>query len=128
MRAGKPVPRTIDEYVATFPPDIQAILQKVRTTIGKAAPHAEEAISYRMPTFRLKGNLVHFAAFKNHIGFYPTPTGTETFRKELSAYDGGKGSVRFPLDKPIPYALITKIVEFRVKENLERAAAKGVKK
>jgi uncharacterized protein YdhG (YjbR/CyaY superfamily) len=125
MRAGQPVPTNIDEYIATFPPDIQAILQKIRTTITKAAPQAEEAISYQMPTFRLNGNLVHFAAFKNHIGFYPTPTGTETFRKELSAYEGGKGSVRFPLDKPIPYGLITRIVKFRVKENRQRAEAKG---
>ena len=125
MRTGQPVPKTIDEYIAGFPQDIQAILEEIRTTIRKAAPEAEEAIAYQMPTFRLKGNLVHFAAFKKHIGFYPTPTGTETFRKELSVYEGGKGSVKFPLDKPIPYSLIRKIVKFRVKENLQRAEAKA---
>ena len=115
---------TIDEYIATFPVDIQAILQKVRETIRKAAPQAEEAISYQMPTFKLNGNLVHFAAFKNHIGFYPVPSGIEKFKKELSVYPQGKGSVQFPLDRPIPYALISKIVKFRVKENLEKAKAK----
>jgi uncharacterized protein YdhG (YjbR/CyaY superfamily) len=128
MNANPTVPRNIDEYIAGFPRDIQEILEKIRSTIKKAAPDAEEKISYRMPTFTLKGNLVHFAAFKKHIGFYPTPTGTEKFQKELSAYKGAKGSVRFPLDKPIPYALISKIVKFRVKENLERAKAKGKKR
>lgn len=121
-------PVTIDEYIAGFPPDVQAILQQVRATIRAAAPGAEEAIKYQLPTFVLKGNLVHFGAFKEHIGFYPTPTGTERFREELSAYKGAKGSVRFPLDRPIPYDLIRRIVEFRVKENLERAAAKGKRK
>lgn len=121
-------PKNIDEYIAIFPKDVQEILEKIRATIRKAAPSAEETINYQMPTFTLKGNLVHFAAFKNHIGFYPTPTGIEKFKKELSAYNGAKGSVQFPLDKPIPYALIKKIVTFRVKENLERAAAKGKKK
>ena len=115
---------TIDEYIATFPADVQAILQKVRATIRKSAPKAEEAISYQMPTFKLNGNLVHFAAFKNHIGFYPVPSGIEKFKKELSAYKGAKGSVQFPLDKPIPYGLIGRIVKFRVKENLEKAKAK----
>ena len=115
---------TIDEYIATFPVDVQAILQKVRETIRKAAPDATEAISYQMPTFKLNGNLVHFAAFKSHIGFYPVPSGIEKFKKELSVYPQGKGSVQFPLDRPIPYALISKIVKFRVKENLEKAKAK----
>lgn len=115
---------TIDEYIATFPADVQAILQKVRETIHKAAPEATEAISYQMPTFKLNGNLVHFAAFKNHIGFYPVPSGIEKFKKELSTYKGAKGSVQFPLDRPIPYTLISKIVKFRVKENLEKAKAK----
>jgi uncharacterized protein YdhG (YjbR/CyaY superfamily) len=128
MKTNQTAPRNIDEYIAGFPTDIQAILQTIRVTIRKAAPNAEETISYQMPTFTLKGNLVHFAAFKQHIGFYPTPTGTEKFQKELSVYKGAKGSVRFPLDQPIPYGLITKIVKFRVKENLERAAAKGKKK
>lgn len=119
---------TIDEYIATFPKDIQTILQKIRETIRKSAPEATEAISYQMPTFKLNGNLVHFAAFKNHIGFYPVPSGIEKFKKELSAYKGAKGSVQFPLDRPIPYALISKIVKFRVKENFEKAKAKARKK
>jgi uncharacterized protein YdhG (YjbR/CyaY superfamily) len=118
----------IDAYIAGFPEDVQQILEKIRTTIQKAAPNAEETINYGIPTFTLKGNLVHFAGFKKHIGFYPTPTGIEKFKKELSVYEGAKGSVQFPLDKPIPYGLISKIVKFRVKENLERAAAKGKKR
>jgi uncharacterized protein YdhG (YjbR/CyaY superfamily) len=112
---------TIDDYIKTFPKDIQGILQKMRLTVKQAAPRADEAISYQMPTFKLNGkNLVHFAAFKNHIGFYPTPSGNESFKKELSPYEGGKGSVRFPLNKPIPYDLVEKIVAFRVKENLRK--------
>jgi uncharacterized protein YdhG (YjbR/CyaY superfamily) len=128
MRTDQPVPKNIDEYVAGFPPDVQDILERVRTTIKKASPEAEEAISYQMPTFRLDGNLVHFAAFKNHIGLYPTPSGTERFREELSSYETGKGSIQFPLDKPIPYELIARIVKFRVKENRERAAARRKRK
>jgi uncharacterized protein YdhG (YjbR/CyaY superfamily) len=118
---------SIDEYIAIFPKETQKILQEIRATIRAAAPEAEEKISYQMPTFTLKGNLVHFAAFKKHIGFYPTPTGIEKFKKELSVYDGAKGSIQFPLDKPMPYGLISKIVKFRVKENLAKAAAKGKK-
>ncbi len=114
-------PQTIDEYIAGFPQDVQEILEKVRLTIRAAAPDAAEKISYQMPTFFLKGNLVHFAAFKNHIGFYPAPTGIEEFEAELSAYVGGKGSVRFPIDQPMPLDLISRIVKFRVKENLEKA-------
>ena len=125
MRSKQAGPRNIDEYIAGFPGEIQELLEMVRMTIKKAAPSADEKISYRMPTFYLKGNLVHFAAFKNHIGFYPTSSGTENFKKELSAYEGSKGTVRFPLDKPIPLALISKIVRFRAKENLARAKAKG---
>jgi uncharacterized protein YdhG (YjbR/CyaY superfamily) len=117
-----------DEYIATFPEETQKILIKIRATIKAAAPDAEEKISYQMPTFTLHGNLVHFAAFKNHIGFYPVPTGIEEFKNELSIYEGGKGSVKFPLDQPIPYDLIGKIVKFRVKENLAKAAEKGKKK
>jgi uncharacterized protein YdhG (YjbR/CyaY superfamily) len=128
VKTDETTPQDIDEYIASFPKDIQEILEKIRMTIRKAAPGAEEAIKYRLPTFTLRGNLVHFGAFKKHIGFYPTPTGTEKFRNELSVYEGAKGSIRFPLDKPIPYDLISKIVEFRVKENLERAEAKGKKK
>jgi uncharacterized protein YdhG (YjbR/CyaY superfamily) len=119
---------SIDEYIAAFPKETQKILEEVRATIKAAAPHAKEKISYQMPTFDLKGNLVHFAAFKNHIGFYPTPTGIEKFKKELSVYEGAKGSVKFPLDKPIPYDLIRKIVLFRVKENLAKVETKGKKK
>ena len=125
MKTKQTAPSTIDEYIAGFPSEVQAILQKIRLTIRKAAPDAEETISYQMPTFTLHGNLVHFAAFKHHIGFYPTPTGTEKFQKELATYKGGKGSVQFPLEQPIPYGLITKIVKFRVKENAAKAAAKA---
>ncbi len=128
MRTDQTTPTTIDEYIAGFPPDVQQILQKIRRTIRKAAPGAAETIKYRMPTFTLNGNLVYFAAFKKHIGFYPIPTGIEAFKKELSVYEQGRGSVQFPLDKPVPYALISKIVKFRVKENLQRADAKGKKK
>ena len=128
MRADQTAPKTIDEYIARFPPEVQHLLERIRQTIRKAAPDAEEAIKYQIPTFTLKGNLVHFAAFKNHIGFYPTPTGMERFKTELSLYEGGKGSVQFPLDKPIPFALIGKIVKFRVKENLERADTKRKRK
>jgi uncharacterized protein YdhG (YjbR/CyaY superfamily) len=127
MKAKQTAPTTIDEYIAGCPPDVQEILQKIRAIIRKAAPGAEEAIKYQMPTFVLHGNLVHFAAFKNHIGFYPVPTGIEAFKRELAAYESGKGSVQFPLDQPIPYGLISKIVKFRVRENLAKAA-KGKKK
>ncbi len=126
MKTTQTIPQTIDEYIAGFPAEVQEILQKIRMTIHEAAPEATEKISYQMPTFYLKGNLVHFAAFKEHIGFYPVPTGIEKFKKELSVYKQGKGSVQFPLDQPMPYELITKIVKFRVKENL--AAAKAKKK
>ena len=127
MRTNPTAPKDIDKYIAGFPDDVQEILQKIRRTIRKAAPGAEEAIKYRMPTFTLKGNLVHFAAFQKNIGFYPVPTAIEAFKKELSVYEGGKGSVQFPLDKPIPYGLIGKIVKFRVKENLKRAEEKAKK-
>lgn len=107
---------TIDEYISAFPKDVQKILGQIRKIIKDAAPEAEEAISYQIPTFKLNGNLVHFAAFKNHIGFYPTPSGQKAFEKELSAYKSGKGSIQFPIDKPLPIPLIKKIVKFRVKE------------
>ncbi len=128
MKTSETMPRTIDQYIAGFPPDVQAILQKIRATVRKAAPDAQETIKYRMPTFTLNGNLIHFAAFQHHIGLYPTPTGIEEFKQELSKYEGGKGSVQFPLDKPIPYDLISRIVKFRVKEMQGKAAAKGTKK
>ena len=116
---------TIDEYISSFPKEIQTLLEQVRETIHKAAPEAEEAIKYAMPTFILNGNLVHFAAFKHHIGFYPVPSGIEAFKKELSSYKGAKGSVQFPLDKPMPLDLISRIVEFRVNENIKKAKTKN---
>jgi uncharacterized protein YdhG (YjbR/CyaY superfamily) len=116
----------IDAYIAEFPKDIQKKLSDMRAVIRKAAPEAGEAIKYSMPTFTLHGNLVHFAAFKNHIGFYPAPRGIEAFKKELSRYEGSKGTIKFPLDSPLPLALIGRIVKFRVKDNLEKA--KGKKK
>lgn len=113
--------KNIEEYIASFPKDVQVILEKVRNTIKKAASDAQETISYQMPTFKLNGkNLVHFAAWKNHIGFYPTSSGTKEFEKELSVYKYAKGSARFPFDETMPLSLITKIVEFRVKENLQK--------
>jgi uncharacterized protein YdhG (YjbR/CyaY superfamily) len=118
-------PQTIDNYIAGFPKDIQDLLEEIRNTIQEATPNAVEKISYGMPTFALNGkNLVHFAAFKNHIGFYPVPSGIEKFKKELSKYKGAKGSVQFPLDKAMPLELIAKIVKFRVKENLAKAKGK----
>lgn len=127
MTTNEKTPTNIDEYIARYPEDIQKILEKMRATIREAAPEAEETISYQIPTFTLKGNLVHFAAFKNHIGFYPAPSGIKQFKNELSPYVGGKGTVKFPLDKPIPYDLIAEIVRFRVRENLEKAERKGRK-
>lgn len=111
---------TIDEYISSFPKNIQKMLGDVRSVIRKVAPDSVEAISYGIPTFKLNGNLVHFAAFKNHIGFYPTPNGIEEFEKELSVYKQGKGSVQFPVDKPLPLDLISKIVKYRVKKNSEK--------
>lgn len=120
--------KDIDAYIASFPPNVQEILQQIRQTIREAAPDAQETISYQMPTFTLHGNLVHFAAFRKHIGFYPIPTGIEAFKDELAVYKQGKGSVQFPLDQPIPYDLISRIVTFRVQENLAKAAATGKKR
>ena len=115
-------PIDIDEYIASFPKDTQKILEQIRATIKKATPGVEETISYAIPTFKLKGRyLVYMAGYKNHIGLYPAPRGNEAFRKELSVYKGGKGTVQFPLDKPMPLNLITRIVKFRIKENLEKA-------
>ena len=116
--------KSIDEYISGLPDDIRKILEEVRVTIRKAAPEAEEAIRYDIPTFILNGNLVHFAAFKNHIGFYATPSGNEAFAKELSAYKGGKGSVQFPLDQPMPHKLISRIVKLRVGENRKKGGRK----
>lgn len=113
--------QTIDDYIRQAPENVQEILQTLRHIIREEAPHAQEAISYQMPTFVLNGNLVHFAAFKNHIGFYPVPTGITAFRDELAPYKQGKGSVQFPLDQPMPYDLVRRIVRYRVAENLEKA-------
>lgn len=117
-------PANIDEYIGAFPNDVQEILEKIRIAIQKAAPDAKEKISYSMPAFEQNGIVVYFAAFKNHIGLYALPSGHETFQEELSQYKSGKGSVQFPFNKPMPYDLITKIVKFRVKENLEKAKKK----
>ena len=114
----------VDAYIADFPEDIQKLLEQVRATIRKSAPEAEETISYAIPTFKLNGNLVHFAGFRNHIGFYPTASGIEAFKKELSAFRSAKGSVQFPIDKSIPVDLISRIVKFRVKENLRKGKLK----
>ena len=110
--------KTIDDYISMYPEDVRIKLEKLRKTIKEVAPQSEEAISYRMPTFKLNGNLVYFAAFKDHISFYPTPSGIEAFEKELSKYKCSKGTVLFPTDEPIPFDLIRKIVGYRMKENL----------
>jgi uncharacterized protein YdhG (YjbR/CyaY superfamily) len=123
MKTPGGIPGSIDEYIAAFPKRMQLLLKQMRTALREAAPGAEEKISYRMPAFALKGILVYFAAHKNHIGFYPTASGIQAFQKELSAYEGSKGAVRFPLDKPLPLQLIAKIVKWRVAENLKKAEA-----
>lgn len=116
--------KSIDDYISGFPVEVQGLLQQVRLKIKELAPRAEETISYGIPTFKLNGNLVHFAAFKNHIGLYPTPSGLEEFEKELSPYKQGKGSVQFPLDKSLPLDLIAKIVAYRVRKNTEKKLQK----
>jgi len=119
---------SIDEYIASFPDEIQTKLEELRAAIKASAPGAEERIGYRMPAFYLKGYLVYFAAFKNHIGFYPTGSGIQAFKQELSIYKGSKGAVQFPLDKPLPLELIGKIVKFRVAENQNKAEIKSSKR
>ena len=109
--------KDVDNYIAGFPEDVRITLTKLRRTIREAAPPAEETINYGIPTFKLHGNLVHYAAFKKHIGFYPAPSGIDAFEKNLEPYETSKGTVKFPFDKPIPYELIKKIVKYRVKEN-----------
>lgn len=128
MKENKAICKSIDEYILEFPTEVQEILERLRKTIKESAPDAEEKISYQMPTFALHGNLVHFAAFKNHIGFYPAPSGINAFKEELSEYKGGKGSIQFPIEKPLPYDLIREIVKFRVTENIEKAEVKLKKK
>ncbi|MEY2195029.1 iron chaperone [Neobacillus sp. BF23-41] len=128
MEGNKLIFNSIDEYIQQFPPDVQEKLNTLRKVIKESAPDAEEKISYQMPTFALRGNLVHFAAYKNHIGFYPTSSGIAAFKDELSQYKGAKGSVQFPIEKPLPYILISEIVKFRVAENMKRAEDKLKKK
>jgi uncharacterized protein YdhG (YjbR/CyaY superfamily) len=128
MKGNKVGFASIDEYIATCPKELQKTLQELRATIKAAAPEAEEKISYQMPAFALNGILVYFAAFKNHIGFFPTASGVRAFKHELSQYEGSKGTVRFPLDKPLPLELISKIVKFREAENLKKAESKSGKK
>jgi uncharacterized protein YdhG (YjbR/CyaY superfamily) len=113
--------QSIDDYISSFPTDVQDVLEQIRQTIKEAAPQAQEKISYHMPTFTLHGSLVYFAAFKNHIGFYRAAGALEAFKEKLAPYAGAKGSLRFPLDKPMPLSLISDIVKFRVKENVEKA-------
>ena len=120
--------RDINEYISWFPPEVQQVLEEVRATIHKAAPDATEAISYAMPTFKLGGNLVHFAAFKNHIGFYPAPTGIEAFQQDLAPYKTGRGSIQFPLNQPMPVKLIAKMVKWRVAEVTANEIMKQQKK
>jgi len=124
MKPATPL-TTIDAYISGFPAEVQAILQQIRSIIRAAAPDATEAIKYRIPTFVLGGNLVHFAAFTHHIGFYPTPSGIEHFKEALADYPTAKGSIQFTLDKPIPYPLIEKIVTFRVQENRDKKSRKS---
>jgi uncharacterized protein YdhG (YjbR/CyaY superfamily) len=116
--------KNIDEYIAAYPADVQELLQTMRTTIQTAAPDATEAITYAIPTFKLNGNLVHFGGYKNHIGFYPAPMGIEAFKEETAQYETGKGTLQFPLDKPLPLDLITRIVKFRVDKNLAKTKKK----
>jgi uncharacterized protein YdhG (YjbR/CyaY superfamily) len=128
MKAKQKLPTTIDEYIADFPRDVQPLLEKVRIAIRKAAPDATEAISYQMPTFKLHGNMIHFAGYNHHIGLYPGSRPIEEFKDELSKYKTSKGTVQLPLDKPIPVGLIGRITKFCVKRNIERAAAKSARK
>ena len=120
MKGPKQEFKTVDEYIATFPKNVQSILQELRQVIRDSAPEAAEAISYQMPAFKLNGNLVYFAAWENHIGFYPTASGIEAFKKELSNYEVTKGTVKFPINEPIPFDLVRKIVKYRVKQNLAK--------
>ncbi|MES2810239.1 MAG: DUF1801 domain-containing protein [Bacteroidota bacterium] len=116
--------KNIDEYIAAFPENVQELLQIMRATIQEAAPEATEAIAYAIPTFKQNGNLVHFAGYKNHIGFYPAPMGFEAFKEETAQYEAGKGTLQFPIDKPLPLDLVTRIVKFRIEKNLEKGKKK----
>jgi len=126
MKTKRAAARNIDQYIAGFPDEVQEILEKIRMTIRKVVPDAKEKISYAIPTFTVDGKyLIYFAGYKNHVSIYPAPRGSEKFKEELAKYEGGKGTVRFPLDKPIPYGLIKRIVQFKVRES--RGPAKGKK-
>jgi uncharacterized protein YdhG (YjbR/CyaY superfamily) len=127
MATKRSWPATIDEYISAFSPDVQATLQRIRQVVRSAAPDAQEAISYRIPAFKLNGVLVYFAAFKNHIGFYPPVRGNAQLEKAVSRYAGEKGNLRFPLDQPIPYALIERITRLRVKQNLAKPTSRRKK-
>jgi uncharacterized protein YdhG (YjbR/CyaY superfamily) len=127
MKARSPDATTIDEYIQGFPRDVQAILSKLRSTVSRAAPRAIERISYGMPTFSYNGNLVHFAAYEHHIGFYPAPSGITAFQNELKKYKSAKGSVQFPIDEPLPLRLIARIVKFRATENARKAPARAAR-
>ena len=128
MKAAAANPSTIDEYIRAFPREVRKKLSELRATIRRAAPDAVEKISYRMPTFFQKKNLVHFAAYRNHIGFYPTASGVASFAAELSGYATSKGAVQFPIDEPLPLALVTRVVKFRVAENEAKASRKAAAK
>lgn len=123
-----PSPNTIDEFIANFPPNIQALLQQIRAVIHEAAPEAAETISYGIPTFTLNGNLVHFSAYKNHIGFYPAPSGIEQFKDALAKYQKGKGTIQFPINEPIPFELVREVTLFRLAENKRKAEQKKTQK
>lgn len=124
MTTERRAPASVDEYIAGFEPEVRAVLRKMRATIRRAAPESLERISWGMPAYSLDGMLTFFAAFKNHVSFFPGPSGLENFKKELATYGTSKGTVRFPLGTPVRYGLIARIVKFRVKENRARAAAK----
>lgn len=128
MEKNKTAAANVDAYIKQFPPEVQAMLQQLRSAIKTAAPKAEELISYMMPAYKYHGVLVYFGGYKNHIGFYPTGSGIEAFKKELSVYNGSKGTVQFPLDKPLPLTLIKQIVKYRVQMNLEKEQLKKTKK
>ncbi len=128
MKTKSKQPTTIDEYIADFPTGVRPLLEKVRAAIRKAAPDATEAISYQMPTFKLHGNMIHFAGYDHHIGLYPGSRPIEEFKDELTKYKTSKGTVQLPLDKPIPVGLIGRITKFCVKRNLEKAAAKSIRR
>jgi uncharacterized protein YdhG (YjbR/CyaY superfamily) len=127
MAGGSGAPINVDEYIAAFSPDVQKILERIRLTVHNAAPDAQETISYRIPTFTQQGVLVHFAAFRNHISLYPPVSGDARIEKAIAPYAGEKGNLRFPLNQPIPYDLIERIVKLRVKQNAAKAVAKGKK-